>query len=245
VVSPAGSGLVELLSQLLPAWGIDYERFDPNNAQHVLTPDLLITDCPDCLIGVRPSTSIPILLVTAYGNFMASEQVSALAPLQQQARPLGRLSLHQTLARTLYTGSEQDHAHLRRELPRAHRARILLVEDNPVNQLVAKGMLGKLGCEVVISSHGGEALEALARDAFDLVLMDCNMPVMDGYEATRLIRQNSEWLNLPIIALTANAMPEERERCKTAGMSDYLAKPFHREELGSLLDQWIPAALAD
>jgi signal transduction histidine kinase/CheY-like chemotaxis protein len=245
VVSPAGSGLVELLSQLLSAWGIDYERFDPNNAQHVLTPDLLITDCPDCLIGVRPSTSIPILLVTAYGNFMASEQVSALAPLQQQARPLGRLSLHQTLARTLYTGSEQDHAHLRRELPRAHRARILLVEDNPVNQLVAKGMLGKLGCEVVISSHGGEALEALARDAFDLVLMDCNMPVMDGYEATRLIRQNSEWLNLPIIALTANAMPEERERCKTAGMSDYLAKPFHREELSSLLDQWIPAALAD
>ena len=245
VVSAAGSGLVELLGQLLPAWGIDYQHFDANNARHDLTPDLLITDCPDCLVDVRPSTSVPILLVTAYGNFMASEQVNALAPLQQQARPLGRLSLHQTLARTLCADDDHDNAHFRREQPRVHRARILLVEDNPVNQLVAKGMLGKLGCEVVISSHGGEALEALARDTFDLVLMDCNMPVMDGYEATRLIRQNSDWRNLPIIALTANAMPEERERCKTAGMSDYLAKPFHREELSSLLDQWIPAALAD
>ncbi|MEQ7919156.1 ATP-binding protein [Xanthomonas sp. WHRI 1810A] len=245
VVSTPGSGLVELLGQLLPAWGIDYQHFDANNARHDLTPDLLITDCPDCLVDVRPSTSVPILLVTAYGNFMASEQVNALAPLQQQARPLGRLSLHQTLARTLCADDDHDNAHLRREHPRVHRARILLVEDNPVNQLVAKGMLGKLGCEVVISSHGGEALEALARDTFDLVLMDCNMPVMDGYEATRLIRQNSAWLDLPIIALTANAMPEERERCKTAGMSDYLAKPFHREELSSLLDQWIPAALAD
>jgi CheY-like chemotaxis protein len=120
-----------------------------------------------------------------------------------------------------------------------HRARILLVEDNPVNQLVAKGMLGKLGCEVVVSSHGAEALQQLERGQFDLVLMDCNMPVMDGYEATRLIRQSGKWPGLPIIALTANAMPEEREHCKNAGMNDYLAKPFHREELIHLLDQWI------
>jgi CheY-like chemotaxis protein len=139
----------------------------------------------------------------------------------------------------LRTEGQLDSDRLLREQPLSHRARILLVEDNPVNQLVAKGMLSKLGCEVVVSSHGGEALDVLAREAFDLVLMDCNMPVMDGYEATRLIRQNPQWLDLPIIALTANAMPEEREHCKSAGMSDYLAKPFHREELISLLDQWV------
>ena len=109
-----------------------------------------------------------------------------------------------------------------------------------MNQLVAKGMLGKLGCDVVIAAHGGEALSQLERSNFDLVLMDCNMPVMDGYEATRQIRQSGRWPQLPIVALTANAMSEERERCRTAGMNDYLAKPFRREELEALLDLWVP-----
>jgi len=242
VVSAANSGLVELLSQWLPAWGIQYQQFAASDSRHDLLADLLITDSPDCLTRVRPGTSIPILLVTAYGNFMASDQVSVLAPLHQQARPLGRLSLHQTLGRILRTEGQLNSDRLLREQPLIHRARILLVEDNPVNQLVAKGMLSKLGCEVVVSSHGGEALDALAGEDFDLVLMDCNMPVMDGYQATRLIRQNPQWRDLPIIALTANAMPEEREHCKVAGMSDYLAKPFHREELISLLDQWVGKA---
>lgn len=120
------------------------------------------------------------------------------------------------------------------------RGRVLLVEDNPVNQLVAKGMLGKLGCEVIVAAHGGEALDQLEHSEFDLVLMDCNMPVMDGYEASRQIRRSGRWPQLPIVALTANAMSEERERCRAAGMSDYLAKPFRREELAALLDLWMP-----
>ncbi len=120
------------------------------------------------------------------------------------------------------------------------RAHILLVEDNPVNQLVAIGMLGKLGCQVQVAAHGAEALQMLEHDRFDLVLMDCNMPVMDGYEASRRIRQDGRWSQLPIVALTANAMPEERERCRAAGMDDYLAKPFRREELLALIDHWVP-----
>jgi signal transduction histidine kinase/CheY-like chemotaxis protein len=239
VVSTAGSGLVELLSGLLPDWGIDYRHFSANDPQPDVQPDLLITDCPECLIGIRPATRIPVLLVTAYGNFMPAEQVVALAPLQQQARPLSRVVLHQALSRILLSEGQRPSVRQTVEQPLAHRARILLVEDNPVNQLVAKGMLSKLGCEVVVTSHGGEALQQLERGQFDLVLMDCNMPVMDGYEATRLIRQSGKWPGLPIIALTANAMPEEREHCKNAGMNDYLAKPFHREELNYLLEQWI------
>ena len=116
---------------------------------------------------------------------------------------------------------------------------MLLVEDNPVNQLVAKGMLGKLGCEVLLANHGGEALSVLESQQVDLVLMDCNMPVMDGYETTRHIRQQPEHAQLPIIALTANALSDERERCRAAGMNDYLAKPFRKEELAALLDQWL------
>ena len=242
VVSPANSGLVEMLSRQLPDWGIEYRHFSTTDLPPDVQPDLLITDGPECLIGVRPATKIPILLVTAYGNFMPGQQVVSLAPLQQQARPLSRGVLHQALKRVLLVDEQQAGDRLASGLPVAHRARILLVEDNPVNQLVAKGMLGKLGCEVVVSSHGAEALQQLERSRFDLVLMDCNMPVMDGYEATRLIRQSGKWPDLPIIALTANAMPEEREHCKNAGMNDYLAKPFHREELVNLLDQWITAA---
>ncbi|MOA42956.1 Sensor histidine kinase RcsC [compost metagenome] len=101
-------------------------------------------------------------------------------------------------------------------------------------------MLAKLGCEVNIAAHGAEALEQLQHTPFELVLMDCNMPVMDGYEASRRIRQSGRWPNLPIVALTANAMPEERERCRAAGMNDYLAKPFRREELLALIDHWVP-----
>lgn len=239
VVSARDSGLAELLNLLLPAWTIEYEHFvaGENTWQH--PPDLLLTDCPECLFGIRPATAVPILLVTAYGNFMPAEQVTTLQPLFQQARPLSRQTLYQALARILRTDNAPLADIVDNHNATTRRARILLVEDNPVNQLVARGMLGKLGCEVTVSSHGGEALDILEQQHFDLVLMDCNMPVMDGYEATRRIRQNGRWSELPVIALTANAMPEERERCRAAGMSDYLAKPFRREELTSILEQWL------
>jgi signal transduction histidine kinase len=239
-ISPASSGLAELLTSLLPGWGIEYQRYSIGDSLYGLEPDLLITDCPECLFGLRPAIKAPILLITAYGNFMPYDQVSALAPLQQQARPLARNALYQTLRRTLQTDESGNRELLLGDPPMPRRARVLLVEDNPVNQLVAKGILSKLGCDVVVSGHGADALEQLEHQNFDLVLMDCNMPVMDGYEASRQIRQSGRWPQLPIIALTANAMPEERERCRAAGMSDYLAKPFSREELISLLDQWLP-----
>ncbi|KMN20036.1 response regulator [Pseudomonas weihenstephanensis] len=239
-VTTASSGLAELLSSLLPIWGLKFQRFSIDDSLAKVNPDLLITDCPECLFGLRPAISTPILLVTAYGNFMPSDQVNALAPLQQKARPLSRKALYQTLQHLLQKDDDETLRAPTHHLPTPHRAHILLVEDNPVNQLVAKGMLSKLGCEVVVAAHGGEALRQLAQNRFDLVLMDCNMPVMDGYEASRQIRQSGLWPDLPIVALTANSMPEERERCRTAGMNDYLSKPFRREELQALLDTWVP-----
>ena len=240
-VSGASSGLAELLASLLPLWGLDYARYSLDDSLAGTHPDLLITDCPECLFGLRPSISAPIILVTAYGNFMPSDQVNALAPLHQKARPLSRHALYQTLQRLLQIDDGISPNIQANNAPALRRARILLVEDNPVNQLVAKGMLNKLGCDVVVAAHGGEALGQLEGSHFDLVLMDCNMPVMDGYEASRQIRHRGHWPDLPIVALTANAMPEERERCRAAGMNDYLAKPFRREELAALLDTWVPA----
>ncbi|MCJ7852293.1 hybrid sensor histidine kinase/response regulator [Pseudomonas monteilii] len=239
-LSAAGSGLNELLQNLLPAWGLTYQRHDSSATLDTTAIDLLITDDVDHLFELRPAVKTPILLVTAYGNFLPNEQSLALAPLHQLARPLARNALYQTLRRTLQ-GHEPEHPLATPAISLEQgRARILLVEDNPVNQLVAKGMLAKLGCQVQLATQGAEALELLEQDEFDLILMDCNMPVMDGYEASRRIRQSGRWPHLPIVALTANAMPEERERCRAAGMSDYLAKPFRREELLALVDHWVP-----
>ncbi|SDU98897.1 hybrid sensor histidine kinase/response regulator [Pseudomonas mucidolens] len=241
VITGASSGLAELLNTLLPGWGLTPRCYTLDDNLYGLAPDLLITDCPECLFNLRPAIKAPILLVTAYGNFMPSAEVAAFAPLQQQARPLSRTALYQILQRTLRIGADTALDFVQLEsAPLAFRARILLVEDNPVNQLVAKGMLGKLGCEVIVAAHGGEALKLLEEHRFDMVLMDCNMPVMDGYEASRQIRRSGRWPELPIVALTANALSEERERCRAAGMNDYLAKPFRREELNALLDLWVP-----
>nr|WP_282103812.1 response regulator [Marinobacter alexandrii] len=116
--------------------------------------------------------------------------------------------------------------------------RILLVEDNQVNQLVASSILKKLGHTVESAENGQRALDAMAAGEFDLILMDCQMPIMDGYEATRRIRQNSDWQQVPIIAVTANVMQGDRDDCITAGMNDYVTKPYKREELRAAINRW-------
>jgi signal transduction histidine kinase/CheY-like chemotaxis protein len=237
-LTPTGSGLSAQLANLLPSWGLSYRHLDADSQLTDLDADLLISDCKQRFTELRQLTNLPILLICAYGNFLSSEQIEKLAPVEQLARPLSRQSLLQALRLAL--GQEKSKTcELQSEPHPERQARVLLVEDNVINQLVAKGMLGKLGCEVLLANHGAEALKILETQTVDLVLMDCNMPVMDGYETTHRIRQKAEFSELPIIALTANALPDERERCRAAGMDDYLAKPFRKDELATLLDQWL------
>ena len=117
--------------------------------------------------------------------------------------------------------------------------RVLLVEDNSVNQMVAVGMLTHLGCDVVVSEHGAEALKSINKDGiFDLILMDCQMPVLDGYDTSREIRKienRGSKTRLPIVALTANALMGEKEKCLESGMDDYLSKPFSLDDLHKTL----------
>ena len=124
-----------------------------------------------------------------------------------------------------------------------NRPRILLAEDNAVNQEVACAMLNNLGCKVEVAHDGVQALERLAAGHFDAVLMDCQMPHLDGFAASREIRnleaQHADGRRVSIIALTANAMEGDRERCLEAGMDDYLAKPFKLAELRALLERWL------
>jgi len=122
------------------------------------------------------------------------------------------------------------------------RARVLVAEDNPVNQRVASHMLNKLGYRCDIASNGQEAVAMLSQLPYDLVLMDCQMPEMDGYSATRAIRQreDAEGRHTPIIAMTANAMREDRARCLDAGMDGFIPKPIALEELETAMECWIP-----
>jgi signal transduction histidine kinase/ActR/RegA family two-component response regulator len=119
-------------------------------------------------------------------------------------------------------------------------ARVLLAEDNPVNQEVICAMLGISGAEVMVVENGELAVQALRQGEFDVVLMDCQMPVMDGYEATARIRQEeAPGRHIPIIALTANAFSEDRERCVAVGMDDYLGKPVKRDQLVRIISRWV------
>ena len=117
---------------------------------------------------------------------------------------------------------------------------VLLVEDNPVNQTVIEAMLRSLGYQVCLVADGAQALHHAEHFAYSAILMDCRLPIMDGYEATRQIRMLEGKQQLPIIALTANALQGDREACLAAGMNDYLAKPFKRADLQRILQRWLP-----
>jgi signal transduction histidine kinase/AmiR/NasT family two-component response regulator len=119
--------------------------------------------------------------------------------------------------------------------------RLLLVEDNFVNQRVAVYMLAKLGHQVDVARHGREAIDMLSKSVYDLVLMDCQMPEMDGFEATRIIRDPASTVldhEVPVVAMTANAFPEDRARAIASGMNDFLAKPVDRSVLADMLEKW-------
>ena len=136
------------------------------------------------------------------------------------------------------------------EASRGHRAslsgaRVLLVEDNAINRELASEMLSASGLVVSVACDGQEALDMLERQRVDVVLMDCQMPVMDGYAATRALRQRPELKDLPVIALTANAMVGDRDKALAMGMNDHVAKPINLEQLLATLARWVrPAGTA-
>ncbi len=121
-------------------------------------------------------------------------------------------------------------------------ARVLVVEDNELNQELATELLAERGIQVTLAQNGLEAIQQLATAEFDGVLMDCQMPVMDGYEATRQIRQQPQWAQLPILAMTANAFLGDRERALAVGMNDYITKPLLFDAMFQTLEKWITAA---
>jgi polar amino acid transport system substrate-binding protein len=203
--------------------------------------------------GEEAIADTPIVLMTAFGSSKEIEEVGSGLIDAFLLKPIKQSSLFDTII-SLFACAEEGGAFseglisresIGREAVRG--SRLLLVEDNYINQQVALEILTSAGIEVVVVNNGIEGVEAVEHDQFDVVLMDIQMPEMDGFEATKLIRKNERFKQLPIIAMTANAMKGDREKCIAAGMNDYISKPIDTIQLFTCLRSWInnPAQAAE
>jgi PAS domain S-box-containing protein len=188
---------------------------------------------------------IPKILLSS-GGIVEPEAARAAGIAALLSKPVRRSQLYDALATALVGRALADAVpKLEKPGPRAageQTWRVLLVEDNLVNRKVAQAMLGRLGAGVAVAGDGREALETLRRESFDLVLMDCQMPGLDGYEATRAwraVEQAEGRPRLPIVALTANALEADRDACLAVGMDDHLGKPFTLDTLSRMLTRWL------
>jgi PAS domain S-box-containing protein len=185
------------------------------------------------------------VMVTAHSRDELLEQAGATRIDGVLLKPVGPSALLDSILCAL--GKEvvsHGRKHQRQEanqdaLNKVRGSYLLLVEDNPVNQELALEVLQEAGIRVDVANHGAQALEMVKKNRYDGVLMDCQMPVMDGFEATRQIRANPDWAGLPVLAMTANAMSGDRELCLQAGMNDHIGKPIDVNQLFTTLAQWV------
>lgn len=198
----------------------------------------------DAIAADARFNSMAVIVLSSAG-MAARPEVAERAPLL--LKPVRQSELHNLIAQVI-AGDLTRKFHVAElvtgEVAYAKLAgRVLLAEDNPVNQEVASAMLQRVGVSMKIANNGQDAFDLLQLESFDLVLMDCQMPIMDGFEATACIRQREAEMGIPaipIIALTANAISGDREHCLAQGMDDYLSKPFAQEQLHALLARWLP-----
>ncbi len=201
--------------------------------------------------------SMRLVLLTSAQAVRAGGDIAALGFCAYLVKPVSNRELHETLHRVMSAQSGQWHGSTQSIVLAAPKANslitghVLLADDNRVNQKVALGALQRLGLTVDVANNGEEAVAAWAAGIFDLILMDCQMPVMDGYQAAREIRARETRANrTPIIALTADAMKGTEQLCREAGMDDYLTKPIDRDRLSEVVNRYLspspgPAALAE
>ena len=220
---------------------------DEGEPYALLLIDLQMPDLPggDVVRAVRADPHLAptrVIIISALVDALSQAERASLQIAACLPKPVRQADLLRAIESTLQRRGTG-------EVPatdgpvRKLRGRVLVVEDNESNLVVARAQLERMGLEVIAAGDGQQALDLLAEEAVDLVLMDCQMPVLDGFAATRTLRQReaASGRHLPVIALTANAMTGDRERCKEAGMDEYLAKPYSGEELLALLVHWLPA----
>lgn len=196
---------------------------------------------------IADTHSCIIVVVTAFSRETVWSQAPQAGAQGVLSKPVTPSQLFDAVSDSYGSGLQTMPPPTPPKLPRLAGRHILIVEDNAINQEVAQGILQSEGAIVTLAGNGHEAVEAVlaATTDFDLVLMDMQMPVMDGLEATRYLRSHERLAALPIIAMTANAMQADREKCLTAGMNDHVAKPLDVEHLVETILHWIPTARND
>jgi two-component system, sensor histidine kinase and response regulator len=196
---------------------------------------------------------LPMVLVTSLHSTDEVARAREVGINAYLSKPVRRHELYRALTQAVMAPSAStpvaDADMQQTQLSVRIHGRVLMAEDNTVNQLVARNMLKSLGCKFDIVPNGAEALLAVQRGGYDMVLMDCQMPIMDGYEATRQIRNwelaQPQGKRIPIVALTANALVGDAEVCRASGMDDHLAKPYSRKQLGAVMARWLPTHLVE
>jgi len=194
---------------------------------------------------LKPFQQVPVIMITAFGD---EKSVKKISPIQFDAflaKPIKQSTLFDAIMESF---DKKERIHEPEIKPpqasiddsKWHEKNIMLVEDNIINQTVAKEILGQVGIQPDIMNNGEEAVAAVSQKNYDIILMDVQMPVMNGYQATEAIRKHYDSETLPIIAMTANAMKGDREACLESGMNDYVAKPIKKDDLFSVLHKWIP-----
>ncbi|WP_320169156.1 response regulator [Maridesulfovibrio sp.] len=187
---------------------------------------------------------LPILMITSTDVDAALAKADQAGINRLMTKPLRQEPLFDSIMNTFGYEVRKDFFHESHRQPTAEFSgfRILLVEDNPINRQVAEQILAPTGVDMKSASNGSKAVSMIQKETFDLVLMDIQMPEMDGYQATEIIRTQMGLTNLPIIAMTAHAMRGDKEKCLTAGMNDYLSKPIDKEQLISTLRRFLVKA---
>ncbi len=191
-----------------------------------------------------PSLSdLPRIMLTS-GSLLSDSERRHLGIAQSLLKPVKQTQLYDAIVNALKHIEEPNAVRSRHSLPTIsyQGKKVLVVEDNKVNQKVIIGMLAKFNLVPEIAANGKLAFELLIKDSYDLILMDCQMPIMDGYQTTRelrLMEKSMRFKHQTVIALTANVNRGEREKCLAAGMDDYLAKPFNQEQLANKLERWL------
>ena len=184
---------------------------------------------------------IPLLAISSAPDVLGIDERRGLGVVACLSKPVRQEILLRAIEAAL-SGREMPASPLEESIRTRLRGRVLVAEDNESNLIVASAHLERFGLQVCTVSDGQQALDQMLQQAFDLVLMDCQMPVLDGFAATAAWREREagSGRRLPVVALTANAMDGDRERCAAAGMDDYLAKPYSGEEMLSVLMRWLP-----